>query len=97
MTNRNIVVIGASAGGIEALQQLVSALPGNLGAALLIVLPPGTAEACCLRFGQTTSVILSVAGEGVTRHPFHASDHVGGKRLIRSGRRGLSVHSGKRS
>jgi len=38
MANRDLVVIGASAGGIEALQQLLRALPKNLDAAVLIVL-----------------------------------------------------------
>ena len=38
MARRDLVVIGASAGGIEALQQLLSALPNSLDAAVLIVL-----------------------------------------------------------
>jgi two-component system, chemotaxis family, protein-glutamate methylesterase/glutaminase len=38
MAKRNIVVIGASAGGIEALQQFLGALPKDLDAAVLIVL-----------------------------------------------------------
>lgn len=38
MPNRNIVVIGASAGGIEALQELLRGLPSDLEAAVLIVL-----------------------------------------------------------
>lgn len=38
MPNHDIVVIGASAGGIEALQQLLRALPEDLDAAILIVL-----------------------------------------------------------
>jgi two-component system, chemotaxis family, protein-glutamate methylesterase/glutaminase len=38
MANRDVVAIGASAGGIEALQQILSALPEKLDAALLIVL-----------------------------------------------------------
>lgn len=38
MANRDIVVIGTSAGGIEALQQLFGALPAGLGAAVLVVL-----------------------------------------------------------
>jgi len=38
MPNRDLVVIGASAGGVEALQQLCTALPRDLDAALLIVM-----------------------------------------------------------
>jgi two-component system chemotaxis response regulator CheB len=38
MTNRDIIVIGASAGGIEALKNLVVQLPDNLSAALFVVL-----------------------------------------------------------
>ena len=42
MTKRDIIVIGASAGGIEALRELTSELPARLDAAILIVLhiPP---------------------------------------------------------
>jgi two-component system, chemotaxis family, protein-glutamate methylesterase/glutaminase len=38
MSQRDIIVLGASAGGIEALQQLVAALPADLPAALLVTL-----------------------------------------------------------
>lgn len=38
MATGNMIVIGASAGGVSALQALVGALPANLNAALLIVL-----------------------------------------------------------
>ncbi len=37
MTHRDLIVIGASAGGIEALQQLLRQLPADLKAAVLIV------------------------------------------------------------
>ena len=38
MSRRNLIVIGASAGGIEALQKLLRKLPKNLDASVLIVL-----------------------------------------------------------
>jgi two-component system chemotaxis response regulator CheB len=38
MATRDIIVIGASAGGVLALSELVAALPGNLPAAVFIVL-----------------------------------------------------------
>ncbi|MGZ4814239.1 MAG: chemotaxis protein CheB [Terriglobales bacterium] len=38
MPNRDVVVIGASAGGIEALQQLLSRLPAQLDAAILVTM-----------------------------------------------------------
>lgn len=37
MEKRNIIVIGASTGGFEAIKQLVAALPANLDAAIFIV------------------------------------------------------------
>ncbi|MGA8531572.1 MAG: chemotaxis protein CheB, partial [Acidobacteriaceae bacterium] len=38
MKHRDVIAIGASAGGIEALRQLLGALPGTLEAAVLVVL-----------------------------------------------------------
>ncbi|MGE5112374.1 MAG: chemotaxis protein CheB [Acidobacteriaceae bacterium] len=38
MPNRDLIVIGASAGGIEALQQIAAALPPQLNAAVVIVM-----------------------------------------------------------
>jgi two-component system, chemotaxis family, protein-glutamate methylesterase/glutaminase len=42
MENQNIIVIGASAGGLEPLQDLVSQLPANFGAAVFVAwhMPP---------------------------------------------------------
>nr|WP_233219332.1 chemotaxis protein CheB [Adhaeribacter arboris] len=37
MGKRNIIVIGASAGGFEAIKQLTAALPADLEAAIFIV------------------------------------------------------------
>lgn len=47
MANRDIVVIGASAGGVEALMRLVSALPADFPAAVFVTLhvPPGAPSA----------------------------------------------------
>lgn len=45
MAERNIIVVGCSVGGVEALQRLVAGLPKNFRAALLVVLhlsPQGT-------------------------------------------------------
>ncbi len=42
--HRDLIVIGASAGGIETLQKLLAALPGDLEAAVLIVLHTGPAS-----------------------------------------------------
>jgi two-component system chemotaxis response regulator CheB len=38
MATRDIIVIGASAGGVQALSELVAGLPGNLPAAVFLVL-----------------------------------------------------------
>src|ERR1700704_4039629 len=40
-TKRNIIVIGASAGGVQALQRLFTALPSDLPAAIGVVLHRG--------------------------------------------------------
>lgn len=51
MPNRDLVVIGASAGGTEPLQLLLNGLPADLDAAVLIVLHTSSiAAVCCRRF-----------------------------------------------
>ena len=52
-TPRDIIVIGASLGGLEGLCKLTSGLPANLSAALLVVL------------GNALRVRVRVAGEMV--------------------------------
>ncbi len=41
MTKRNIIVIGTSAGGVEALSELSKRLPENLDASVFVVLHIG--------------------------------------------------------
>jgi two-component system, chemotaxis family, protein-glutamate methylesterase/glutaminase len=63
MEKRNIVVIGASAGGVEALQGLVAGLPADMNAALFVVLhiPPHTRS--------YLPEILNAAGPLKAMHP----------------------------
>lgn len=63
MTERNIVVIGCSVGGVEALQTIVAGLPPNFPAAIFVVLHISP---------QTHSVlpdILNRAGKLSAKHP----------------------------
>lgn len=63
MTKHDIVVIGASAGGVEAISRLVAELPHNLRAAVLIVLH--------LSKGRSVlPAILTRAGRLPAVHPF---------------------------
>ncbi|MFI5845214.1 chemotaxis protein CheB [Catenuloplanes sp. NPDC051500] len=70
MAHRDVVVVGASAGGVEALRALVRGLPADLPAAVLIVLhiPRGTPSAL--------PVILTRAG------PLTATAAVDGERIL---------------
>ena len=65
MQCRNIVVVGASAGGIEALQQIVRELPGNLAAALFVT----------VHFPETgTSLLPEILSRAGTLPAVHALD-----------------------
>ena len=64
MPIRDLVVIGASAGGVQALRQIVAALPPALPAAVCVVLHIG-------RNPSTLPELLAAAG-GLPAH--HATD-----------------------
>jgi len=65
MSNRNIIVIGASAGGFSALRQLVADLPADLNAAIFIVwhISP-----------DVRGVLAQVLGRETKLHAAHAVD-----------------------
>lgn len=63
MPNRNIVVIGASAGGVQALKELVASLPADFGAAVFVVLHVAPFAPSML------PQILSAAGPLPATHP----------------------------
>lgn len=65
MSNHDIIVIGASAGGVEALQHLVRALPANFPAALFVV----------VHFPEHgTSVLPRILGRAGVLPAVHAED-----------------------
>jgi two-component system chemotaxis response regulator CheB len=63
---RDLVVIGASAGGVEALRTLVSTLPRDLAAAILIVLhlPAGSTSALTSVLATVSSLPVHSAEDG---------------------------------
>ena len=63
MSKRNIVVIGASAGGVYALKELITALPADLPASIFVVLHVSANEPSYL------PEILSHAGQLPALHP----------------------------
>ena len=70
MATRNIIVIGASAGGVQALSKLVSQLPADLPAAVFIVLhlpsdPPSQLPAILARESKLI-VSHAINGEEIT-------------------------------
>jgi two-component system chemotaxis response regulator CheB len=64
--NRDIVLIGGSAGGLEALERLMPTLPGDLPAAVFVVihLPADSKSALTLILGRKTTLPVDVARDG---------------------------------
>ena len=66
MANRNIVVVGASAGGVEALQQLLGGLSPTLAAAIFVVvhMPPYQRSELAAILARATALPVVDASDG---------------------------------
>jgi two-component system chemotaxis response regulator CheB len=89
---RDIVVIGASAGGVEALRELIGLLPGDLPAAVLVVLHVGRTRSMLPKILQRSSrlpVVHAEDGDSVERGRVYVAppDH---HLVLVDGRLGLS-------
>jgi two-component system chemotaxis response regulator CheB len=71
MTHRDVVVVGASAGGVEALRELVRGLPLGLPAAVLVVLhmPSGARSALATVLERPSTLPVRAAEEGMPLTP----------------------------
>jgi two-component system chemotaxis response regulator CheB len=64
---RNIIVIGASAGGFQAISEVISVLPGNIDAAVFIIIhisDKSNAEHIAQYCQKSTSLTCSVPADG---------------------------------
>lgn len=71
MANRDLIVIGASAGGIEALRDVFAGLPSDLPAAVLVVLHMPAEGGTALKqiLSRATTLRVDIAAEGDTIWP----------------------------
>src|SRR6266536_4654184 len=89
MAHRDIVVAGASAGGVEALSHLVASLPEDLQAAVLVVLHiPSTGT-------SALPSILSRRGRLPAAHARHGEPIEPGRIYVAPPDRHMLVHDGK--
>ncbi|WP_336027249.1 chemotaxis protein CheB [Geodermatophilus sp. FMUSA9-8] len=71
MTTRDLVVIGASAGGVEALRELLAGLPADLPAAVLVTLhiPSSGRSALAAVLGRVSALPVRSAEDGMPLTP----------------------------
>jgi len=71
MATRDVIVVGASAGGVEALTAMVGGLPADLPAAVLVVLhiPSGGSGALAAILGRAGSLPADTAVDGEDLRP----------------------------
>jgi two-component system, chemotaxis family, protein-glutamate methylesterase/glutaminase len=89
MLNRDVIVIGASAGGVEALQNLVSLLPAHIPASIFIVLHMPTT------FDSNLPQILSKAGPLPVEHGVEGQRFEHGRIYIAPPNRHMGIRQDK--
>ena len=98
---RDIVVVGASAGGVEAVVRVVAGLPAELHAALFVVLHMATgarsALAQILARATTLDVVVPLDGEPIRHGRIYGARPNGGGEPGDDGRRVRGADLGVRS
>lgn len=87
MANRDLIVIGASAGGIEALEEVCRDLPADLGACVLLVvhMPPTGGPALQRILRRRTALEVVLASDGAPLHPGRLYVAAGDRHLLVDG------------
>ena len=99
MARKDIVVVGASAGGMEALQKLVSHLPPDLPAALFIVwhLSPGAKSMLPQILSKSGPLKAVHPQDGDPIEPGRISASRAGRRKTVFARRGIRCSARRRT
>ena len=79
---RDIVVVGASAGGLQPLQTLLAAFPPDFGAAVFVVLHIGASSHLVRVLGHVSTLPVLAAESGQTIRPGHVYVGVPGVHLL---------------